>query len=434
METPAKPDSLKGTRTTALGLLTAAYAFSMTDRLILSILFEPLKAEFSLTDTQLGFLGGLSFAIFYATIGIPIARYADRSNRTRIIVFSLLLFSLMTTLSGFAVSFLMLVILRMLVGIGEAGVNPASHSIIADYYEQEKRPSAMSVWAVGANVGVILGFMIGGYVSQTYGWRAAFYCVGIPGVLLAILIHFVMKEPKRGLSDQADAPQSESTLLETVAYIWQSKALRHLIAGSTITTVVSYGVVQWLPTFFMRIHGLDQIQVGLLLGGVFGILGAAGVIVGGKLFERVSRDDASRGPLFMALCAVCLIPVSAAAYFAEPFALAIAVFLPVAFVSNFFLGVALSLVQTLSRIDMRAKAAALNMLCLNLVGLGLGPLIVGLVSDLFEPAMGINSLRASLAITSLLSIWAAWHLVQLSRHLKDGLAIAKASNPAPASA
>jgi len=434
MDTHTTADSMKGTRKTALGLLTAAYAFSMTDRLILSILFEPLKEEFSLTDTQLGFLGGLSFAIFYATIGVPIARLADRSNRTRIIVLSLLLFSLMTTLSGLAVSFTMLVILRMLVGVGEAGVNPASHSIIADYYEQEKRPSAMSVWAVGANVGAILGFMIGGYVSQTYGWRAAFYCVGIPGVVLAILIHFVMKEPKRGLSDQTDVAPSESTLRETLAYIWQSKALLHLVAGSTVSSIATYGVVQWLPTFFMRIHGLSQTQVGLILGGVFGILGAAGAITGGKLFERISRDEPSRGPLFIALCSVSLIPVSAAAYFAGPFALAIAIFVPVAFVSNFFLGVALSLVQTLSRIDMRAKAAALKMLFLNLIGLGVGPLLVGAVSDLFEPLMGIDSLRLALASMSLLGIWSAWHFVQLSRHYKDGLAIAKASNAATANA
>ncbi len=428
------PDSLKGNRATALGLLTAAYAFSMTDRLILSILFEPLKAEFSLSDTQLGFLGGLSFAVFYATIGVPIARLADRSNRTRIIVLSLLLFSLMTTLSGLAVSFAMLVILRMLVGVGEAGVNPASHSIIADYYEQEKRPSAMSVWAVGANVGAILGFMIGGYVSQTYGWRAAFYCVGIPGVLLAILIHFVMKEPKRGLSDQADISPSESTLRETLVYIWQSKALRHLVAGSTVSSVATYGVVQWLPTFFIRIHGLSQTQVGLILGGVFGILGAAGAITGGKLFERFSRDEPSRGPLFIALCSVGLIPVSIAAYFAEPFALAIFVFVPVAYVSNFSLGVSLSLVQTLSRIDMRAKAAALTMLFINLIGLGVGPLLVGVVSDLLEPMMGIHSLRASLAIMSFLGLWSAWHVYQLSRHYKEGLEIAKASNPAAATA
>ncbi len=227
---------------TALLLLVGAYTLSITDRMILTVLFEPIRLEFGVSDTQMGLLGGLSFALFYATLGIPIARAADRGSRKLIIVVSLVVFSLMTALSGLAVGFVML-LLRIGVGVGEAGVSPASQSIIADYYPKERRASAMSVLIVGANVGMIIGYLVGGFVSQYYGWRVALVVVGLPGLALAAVMFARLREPIRG-AFEAPAPSADSspTILQTAAFMFGSPAVRQLLIASTLSGTVTYGL------------------------------------------------------------------------------------------------------------------------------------------------------------------------------------------------
>ena len=227
----------------ALALLFCAYALSITDRMILSVLFEPIRLEFGASDTQMGLLGGLTFALFYATLGVPIARLADRQQRRLIIVFSLALFSLMTAMSGLATSFLLLFLFRIGVGIGEAGVNPASQSIIADYYPQQRRGMAMSVLAVGAPVGMITGFLVGGTVSEYYGWRAALYAVGLPGLALAAVMLLMLREPVRGNSDDQTAhpdAQNSISFLVSVKFMATNPAMRQLIIASTLTGMGTY--------------------------------------------------------------------------------------------------------------------------------------------------------------------------------------------------
>ena len=227
----------------ALLVLFCAYALSITDRMILSVLFEPIRLEFGATDTQMGLLGGLSFALFYATLGVPIARLADGGNRRLIIVFSLTLFSLMTALSGLATGFVMLLLLRIGVGIGEAGVNPASQSIIADYYPKERRASAMSVLAMGANVGMIVGFLVGGTVSEVYGWRAALVAVGVPGVALALVMFLRLREPVRGAAEaRATVSDVVPGIFQTGSFMFGNPALRQLLIASTLSGAVSCGL------------------------------------------------------------------------------------------------------------------------------------------------------------------------------------------------
>lgn len=392
----------------ALLLLVLAYALSIADRMIISILFVPIKTEFGLTDGQLGLLGGLSFALLYATLGVPIARQADRGSRKLIIIASLSIFSLMTAMSGLATGFMMLVLFRIGVGIGEAGVNPASQSIVADYFPPHRRSFAMSILALGANIGMILGFMLGGYVSQTYGWRAALFVVGAPGLLLAFVMFFLFREPPRG-SFENDRMETPPPVPVSAKFMWNNKAIRHLMAGATIAVGLSYGMGQWLPSFYTRNHGLDQTQIGLLMGLFFGILGAAGALMGGKLADRLSLTGLHKITNMLAVVGVMTIPFSIASFMTGNLTIATVIFIIPVFFSNFYLGPVLSLTQTLSPVPMRAVVAALKMLVMNLIGGGLGPLVVGLISDALTPHFGDNALRISLSIASLAGIWAAFH-------------------------
>lgn len=395
---------------TALTLLFLAYALSITDRMILSVLFEPIRVEFGASDTQMGLLGGLSFALFYATLGVPIARLADQKDRRLIIVLSLGLFSLMTAMSGLASGFVMLFLLRIGVGIGEAGVNPASQSIIADYYPEQHRGTAMSILAVGAPVGMIGGFLIGGTVSEAYGWRAAMFAVGIPGLALAALMYFLLREPLRGGSGSSVVANTvQPGIKNSAVFMFKNTALRQLLIASTITGMGSYGASTWLPAFFVRVHDFSQAQVGLLMALLFGGLGAVGTLVGGKLFDVQSNKGPERGVWMIAIVQISVIPLYIAAYQVNAISFAIGLFLLPAFAGNFFLGPTLALIQSLSPVPMRAVAAAIKMFCLNLVGLSLGPFIVGFLSDVLQPGYQERSLPIALSMLALLSIWSAVH-------------------------
>lgn len=406
-----------------LFLLFLAYALSIADRMILTVLFEPIKAEFGLTDTQLGLLGGFSFAVFYATLSLPIARVADRADRSKIIFASLLMFSVTAALCGFATSFLMLVIMRIGVGIGEAGVNPASQSILGDYYPPEKRASAMSILTIGANVGMMFGFIVGGLIAQTYGWRAALITVAMPGLFLAVVIWFKLKEPQRGYFDKllnkAAEPEKEvqPSMGATIKELWNIASYRQLIIGSTISGTVSYGMTSWVPTFYMRVHGLSQSEVGLLLAGIFGVVGAAGAFVGGKLVDRLSRRGFQFGVWMIAASQIIVLPLAVCAYLMDPLALSVALYVLPVFVSMFYLGPVMALIQTIAPVRMRATASSLKMLALNLIGMSLGPLMIGALSDYLQPFYGDYSLRLAMAVTTCLSLWSAYHFFLSGRAL-----------------
>ena len=409
---------------TALSMLVLAYTLSITDRMILSILFPDIKAEFGVSDTQLGLLGGLSFALFYATLGIPIARLSDQHNRKWIIAACLALFSLMTFLSGWATGFIMLLLLRIGVGVGEAGVNPASHSIIADYFPAHRRSFAMAILMLGANLGMMIGFVGGGLIAEQHGWRVALMAVGAPGLLLSVILAKLLREPPRGSfeeEERADAGAPPPVRV-TAATMWANRAMRHLVIGSTITGMLSYGLTQWLPTFLIRGHDLGQSQAGLLMAGLFGILGAIGALVAGKLCDRLSHRGFQYGVWLIAATQVLSGPFMIMAFLADDFRVMIALFLIPAFTANFYLGPTLALVQTLSPVPMRAVASAIKMLCMNLIGLGLGPLLVGVLSDALTPRYGDGSLDIALAVFVLIGLWGAFHFWLCGRAMARGTA------------
>ncbi|MYE12521.1 MAG: MFS transporter, partial [Gammaproteobacteria bacterium] len=297
-----------------LALLFLAYTFSFVDRQILSILFEPIKAEMELSDTQLGFLGGLAFALFYSTLGVPIAMLADRSMRTRIITVSLVVFSAMTALCGLAQNFWHLALARVGVGVGEAGVNPASHSIIADIFPPAKRSTAMGLIAVGPNAGMLIGLAAGGILSVQYGWRVTIMAVGLPGLLLALIFWLTVREPRRGGSESRSADVAAPPVRESVVYMWRNRAMRHLVIGAMMKGIGGYGLVSWMPSFLIRTHDLSAAQVGLLLGVGLGVIGGLGAFLGGYLNDRLSKRRAGAGLAVIAVITAAGCTLSGGAY------------------------------------------------------------------------------------------------------------------------
>ncbi len=408
-----------------LGLLFAAYTLSFLDRQILSILFEPIKGELGLSDSQLGLLGGLTFALFYATLGLPLAMLADRRSRKAIITGSLVVFSAMTAVCGLAQSFWHLALARVGVGIGEAGVNPSSHSIIADVFPPEKRSTAMGVLATGANVGMLIGFIGGGFLAATYGWRVAIVAAGLPGLVLALVFWLTVKEPERGASEARKATGETPPLRESLAYMWNNRAMRHMVIGSMLKGTASYGVSAWLPSLFIRAHGLTTAQVGVMLALLVGVLGGIGAFLGGLLNDRLSKQDPGRGFFVIVLITAGIYPFAAAAYLSNNLTLAIALMVVSSFGGNMFLAPSLALIQSLAKLRMRAVASAVKMLTLNLVGLGLGPLVTGVMSDLLQPSLGDDSLRVAVTIIASLGVLGAVHFYLSSKHMREGLAQAQ---------
>lgn len=406
---------LPGHRTT-LTLLMLAYTLSMCDRMILSILFPDIKAEFGLTDTQLGFLGGISFALFYATMGLPIAKLSDQYSRKRLIIASLISFSIMTALGGMATGFISLLVFRIGVGIGEAGVNPASHSIIADYFPPQRRAFAMAILMLGGSFGMMFGFVGGGFIAEAYNWRIALVSVGVPGLLLAFVMARSLREPGRG-TYEIETPPPPPPIRTTAATMWTNPAMRHLIAGGIAVGLMGYGFTQWLPTFFMRTHDLSQSQTGMLMAGVFGISGAIGALAAGKWFDRLSTRGFQHGMRMLAIVPFFTGPFFIMGLLADDLTTAILLFIIPGFAGNYAIGPTIAMVQTLSPVHMRAVSSAIKMLCLNLIGMGLGPLLVGLLSDLLTPQHGEDALRVALAFFTLVGLWGTVHFWLCARAL-----------------
>ena len=270
-----------------LALLTLVYTFSFIDRQLLVILAEPVKADLDLSDTQLGLLTGLAFAALYVTLGLPIARLADKGNRKNVVSASLAIWSAMTVLSGMVTSFTQMLLARIGVGIGEAGGSPPSHSIISDYFPPEKRATALSIYSVGIYIGIFLGFTIGGVLAQNYGWRVAFYAVGIPGILLAAVIYYLVKEPVKGRYDPQGVSHEIPTLSNVIKTLLGKKTFIFIALGSGFIAFGSYGAGNFLPSFLQRVHGVEVSKAGYLLGVAFGIGGGTGTFLGGFLADRL---------------------------------------------------------------------------------------------------------------------------------------------------
>ncbi len=411
----------EATRRYALGVLVVVYTFNFIDRQILSILLEPIKQELGLSDTQLGMLAGFAFAAFYATLGIPIARFADRSNRRNLIALALTIWSGMTALSGVAQNFWHLLLARIGVGVGEAGCSPPAHSMLADYYPAHRRATALGIYSLGIPVGILFGFVAGGWINEFFGWRMAFLVVGVPGLLLAVVVRFTVREPERGMSEGHYAAGDQPGIVETFGYLWQKRSFRHLAFGGALTAFVGYGVITWVPAFLIRSHGMGTDEVGTYLGLILGIPGGVGIALGGFLADRFGARDTRWFLWIVSVAILAGVPFAIGVYLApDPYLALLLLVLPVA-LGNFYQATTFAQTQGLVTLRMRAVAAAVLLFILNIIGLGLGPQVTGVLSDLLRPRLGDESLRWSLLICSLVNIWAAWHYYVAGKYLKADL-------------
>ena len=343
-EVSSKPQSRITTapwyRWYALGILVLVFTSSHVDRQIMGILLEPIKHDLGASDTQMGFLIGLTFALFYATLGMPIAMLADRGNRRNIIALAITIWSGMTAVCGLAQSFLQLVVARIGVGIGEAGSSPPSHSMISDMFPLKQRGTAMGIYAIGVNLGLLIAYLAGGWMSENWGWRTTFIVVGLPGLAIALLVRFTVAEPERGGSDRIDglAPKVQASappFLSVVKYMWSTPATRHAVFGSSLAGFVGYGMVLWLPAFFVRSHGLSQTEVGFTLALMSGVVGGTGTFVAGKLADILARRDERWFGWLVGIAKAGLVPFLVLFFLIEDFVTSLYVYLIPAFFAGF---------------------------------------------------------------------------------------------------
>ena len=408
--------------TYALFMLMVVYAFNFVDRQILVILQEPIKNDMGLSDAQLGLLSGFSFAVVYVLAGIPIAYLADRSNRRNVIVAALTVWSGMTALSGLAQNYSQLLLARIGVGIGEAGGSPPAHSMISDYFPPERRGTALAIYSTGIHVGILMGFLVGGFVSQAYGWRIAFMSVGIPGVLFAIVFAVTVKEPVRGRWESKAEATYKPTLRETVQLLRAYRSFWYLAAGTGLTAFAGYGIGNFAPSFMMRNHGFSVAEVGVVLAVFSGGGGLLGTFFGGYLADKLGVQDKRWYLWLPAIAGLLAIPL------AFPYLLLDNTMVVILFMSlftimlNTYLGPCLAIAHTLVPPSMRALTSAILFLVLNMIGLGLGPLTAGLLSDYLSVSYGVDGLRYAMLAVALISSPAVWFYFLAAKHLPADLA------------
>ncbi len=419
-------DISNAARRYALVVLAVVYMFNFIDRQILAILLPAIREEFGVSDAWLGFLAGTAFAMFYIVLGIPVARYADRHNRRNIIALAVALWSGMTALCGAAANFLQLALARIGVGVGEAGCSPPAHSMIADLYPPAQRSTAMGVYTVGISAGIMLAFLLGGWVVQNIGWREAFLIVGLPGLLLALIVRFTVVEPPRGLSEGRTAVSEQPPFFKTLRFLWRRPSFAHMTVAAGLSSYVGYSVISFLPSFLVRSFGMPASQIGLFLGLIVGVIGGAGFFLGGYVADHLGRTDHRRALRFIGLTVFLTAIPYAAMFLSSSWQAALLLFSVPALTANVYLAPVLSQAQGLVSLRMRAMASAIALLIINVIGLALGPLLTGMLSDLLEPRFAEESMRYSLLlVTSIVLPWAGWHYVRAGTTIDDDLARAK---------
>lgn len=411
--------------------LLLVYILNFLDRQIINILAEPIKGELGLSDTQLGLLAGPAFAVFYAVLGIPIARYADnaKTNRVWLISVCLAVWSAMTALCGVAQNFVQLALARIGVGVGEAGCTPAAHSLIADSVPPEKRSSAIAFFGLGIPIGGLLGLIIGGVVNDQYGWRMALMLVGMPGILLAFVLPLLIRDPRRCADsahfNTADSPvKAKLSIKDAVREVFASKAYLYVFIAASFTAFLSYGKGLWTISFFIRSHGLSTTEAGLAMAVALGISGIIGTWLGGKMADVFGKRDKRHILTMPAIGMAIAAPILFAGYWAEDWRIAVALLILPTILNSAYYGPAYGCVQGLVRPEARAIAASLVVFGQNLIGLGMGPLLFGVLSDWLQPMAGDESVRWVLygaAWLGLIPAFFFWRAsLRLNAELKSG--------------
>jgi len=399
----------KRQRSYTLFLLVIVFTSSHVDRQVVAILQEPIKAYFQISDTQLGLLTGVMFAVFYATLGMPMAMWADRRSRRNLITFSITMWSGMTALCGAAMQFWQLLLARIGVGVGEAGSNPPSHSIISDLYKPAERGTAMAIFALGVNFGIMLGYLIGGWVAEFLSWRWAFVAAGVPGLFIAVLVRYTMTEPPRGYADGIVEQPTAPPFGAVVRFMSEHAIIRHILAGCALTSFAGYAAIAWIPVYLQRVHDYSTGTSGSVLALAIGVFGGVGTFLGGFMADRLARRNEGWRAWVVCLAAAIYVPTGYLSFTAQDPFWAAAWFFGPAALGGVYIGTNFAILQSYLRVEMRAVGAAINLFILNIIGMGLGPLTVGIISDATFASDGVDSIRNGLLAMLIIITWGGLH-------------------------
>lgn len=442
--TTAEPEGVRPltapVRTYAMSLLLGIYTINFLDRQVVNILAEPIKQDLGLADWQLGLMSGLAFALFYTVLGIPIARIAERGNRPLIIGIAVAVWSGFTALCGLAQNFVQLILFRIGVGVGEAGCTPPAHSLISDYVPKEQRSTALAFYSMGTPIGGLMGLILGGLVADAYGWRIAFLVAGVPGILFALLAIFTLPEPRKELARRtANIQANSATFGETMAFLRGQKTFWYISFAAAVKAFIGYGHAPFTASFFLRNYP-DQVQslastvgatvgynlqsigfLGLALGLMSGIAGAMGSWLGGFIADKFAARDLRAQMVAPAIASLITIPIFITAMSVGNVPLALVLLTINGLLGSLWYGPVYGTAQSIVPPHMRATASAILLFTINLIGLGLGPLAVGLLSDYFAVGMGMGSgqgvrwalmVSAAIGLVATYCFWRATHTIR----------------------
>ena len=406
-----------------LGILTVVYICNFVDRQVINVLAQPIIEDLDISDGQFGMLSGLAFAFIYTTLGIPIARWADVGNRRNIIAIAIAVWSVMTALCGAAQNFLQLFLARFGVGVGEAGGSPPSHSIVSDIFPAEQRATALSIYSLGVYGGILVGTVGGAYLVQYFDWRTAFVVVAIPGILLSLLVRFVVKEPPRGFAENRRDKEPPS-FFGVMSFLWQRKSFRHLSFACALHAFVTYGIGNFMPLFLGRVHDMPILEVGWYYGMIAGIGGLSGTFFGGWVTDRLKKKtgDTTWYMWVPFISTVLAIPFALNTFLIMPNGYySVYSYLFTSFCGGWYLAPCIASTHFLVGIRMRAMGSAVMLFMLNLIGLGLGPMLTGFTSDLLTPEYGDDALRYAMSLTVMVNVWCAIHYWFAAKTIKQDI-------------
>lgn len=404
-------------RAYVLFILVVVYTFNFIDRQIIGILAVPIKADLILSDTQLGLMGGLAFALFYTGLGIPVAMLADRSSRTWIMTIALVLWSAMTAVCGLAQNFWQIFLARLGVGVGEAGGVAPAYSLIADYFPPNQRARALSIYSFGIPIGGALGIAAGGLIASTVDWRVAFFVVGAAGILIAPVFRLTIREPVRGRFDRTEQVQSPASIGEILRTLAGKKSFWLMSVGSACASMMGYALFFWLPSFFVRSYGITLLDASLFYGGIILVGGLAGIWMGGWAADRFGQKNRAAYALIPAIAFVATAPLYVIGVVSPSLTLTFFVMLLPTALGLVWLGPVISAIQHLVKPNMRTTASAVFLFINNLIGLGAGTVVIGMLSDELQGRYGNDALKYSILAGTSLYLVAAGLLMLATRWL-----------------
>lgn len=418
------PDQPHKIRTTpaaryALALLTTIYTLNFLDRQVITILIDPIKRDYHLSDKAIGFISGFGFVIMYSLIAPFVARWADRGNRRNILTAGLVIWSGMTALAGIARNALQLTLARFGVGIGESAGTAPSASIISDLFPGDRRAMAMSVYQLGPVFGGFFGAFIGGWINQYYGWHRAFLVAGLPGMLVALIFRFTVKEPARGATEATKVNARQQPLAETLRFIFSQKSYILLLIGFSFTTYIQFGFSNWTAPFLSRIRHLNSAQIGTYLGTVRGVAGLIGTLVGGYLTDWFGRRDPRWRLYVPAACSMLACPGALLFLFSPNPVLSLAGFAVISAASPVHVGPIISVSHSIVKVGMRTFSTSLLYLITEIFGLGLGPLFIGAINDHYTKQFGVNVIRYSMSTAAAATLIGGIFFIIAAQFLKQ---------------